>query len=306
MKITCPDCAFSKDVASEDLPAKTVMVTCPVCDCRFRFSPVQGVLATVRHGHGREEPVDDPLPKGAIIVKTPEPEAEQEQTEPLNERPKSLGTEQQDFARSLVRGPQNAGNPWDRAPGRIGWIASFYQTCMRVMLAAPRFFGALSARKSCNAALIFYLLVCSLELLASFIWMNIFRSAMADAADPQLKALLQLLAPDSNVLFFLLQQLAFATIKVYLTSGLFYLVFSLIAPQKNSFSLLFQITAYSVAPQVLAVVPIAGNLAGSLWSLACLAIGLRRALALSWPQILAGFLPFMLLFSATLHYVGLF
>ncbi|MCR5813640.1 MAG: zinc-ribbon domain-containing protein [Desulfovibrio sp.] len=305
MKITCPDCGFSKDVASEDLPAKTVMVTCPVCACRFRFSPQQGVLAVVQPGH---EVADDPLPKGAIIVKNTEAEAEPE-PEARETPKKTLETSsavEQDFAPNFAKRPQNAGNPWDRAPGRIGWLASFYQTCMRIMFAAPRFFRALSAKKSCTAALIFYLIICSLELLASYIWMNIFRAAMADAADPQLIALLKLLAPESNVLFFLLQQLAFATIKVYLTSGLFYLIFSLLAPQKNNFSLIFQITAYSVAPQVLAVVPIAGNVAGSLWSLACLAIGLRRALSLSWPQILAGFLPFILLFSATLHYIGLF
>ncbi|MBR3664919.1 MAG: YIP1 family protein [Desulfovibrio sp.] len=304
MKIICPDCAFTKDVAREDLPAKTVIVTCPVCDCRFRFSPEQGVLETLRPGNV----TDDPLPDGAIVIKSEKPEQERQRpTEKELDQTESIETTQTQRSSSVRPDTlQNASNPWDHAPGRIGWFASFYQTCMRVMFAAPRFFAALSHRKGVNAALIFYLIVCCIELLASFIWMNIFRTAMADASDPQLKSLLQLLAPEGNMLFFLLQQLAFATIKVYLTSGLFYLVFSLLAPKKNSFSLLFQVTAYSVAPQVLSVVPIVGNVAGSLWSLACLAIGLRRALSLSWPQIMAGFLPFILLFSATLHYIGLF
>lgn len=70
MNIVCPQCGFSREVPADRLPARAVIVTCPKCECRFRFSAEEGVLETL-------PPVaDDPLPPGAIIPGRSEPVAE--------------------------------------------------------------------------------------------------------------------------------------------------------------------------------------------------------------------------------------
>ena len=45
-------------------------------------------------------------------------------------------------------------------------------------------------------------------------------------------------------------------------------------------------------------------LAGILWSIACLAIGLRTALRVSWMQTVVAFLPIIFLFAASMRYIA--
>ncbi|MBQ7738894.1 MAG: zinc-ribbon domain-containing protein [Desulfovibrionaceae bacterium] len=201
-------------------------------------------------------------------------------------------------------GTRRTSNPWDRAPGRIGYIGSFYQTCLRVMLVPPRFFASLSAKQSYHPALIFYIIICVIEFLLNFAWMSVLRHMVAGANDQDLVALLALLAPQGNVFLRLLLQTALAAVKLYLVAGLFYGILQVIAPKNNNFTLIYQVVAYSAAPSLLCIVPIAGTLAGMFWGIACLAIGLRAALKITWPQTVIAFLPLIVFFATFAHFLG--
>ena len=201
-------------------------------------------------------------------------------------------------------GHRRTSNPWDRAPGRIGYLASFYQTCLRVMLAPPRFFANLSPKQPYHPALIFYIIICVIEFCLNYMWISVFRNMISGSNDPDLTALFALLAPQGNVFLRLLLQTGIEAIKLYLFTALFYGVLQVIAPKNNSFQLIYQVVAYSTAPSLLCIVPIAGTLAGMLWSIACLIIGLRAALKITWSQTLVAFLPIILFFTVLLHCVG--
>ncbi|MBQ7585158.1 MAG: zinc-ribbon domain-containing protein, partial [Desulfovibrionaceae bacterium] len=305
MKISCPDCQFTSEMAEEALPKQNAIATCPKCGCRFRFSPTEGVLGkleskfepkkdedldsvepqaeTLKPKEEDKPREDDPLPEGAIVIRTNKrPKVEENDDYVSNSSSSENFTSERKFSSAKSRSQtdntpyapkgtkRRSSNPWDRAPGRIGWLASFYQTCLRIMFAAPRFFASLSPKASFHPALTFFVIICLFEFLLNYVWVNLFRGMVAGSSDPQLIELFALLAPQGNVLLRLILQTAVGVLKLYVLSSLFLLVFQVIVPQRSNFNLIYQVVAYSTAPAVLCVVPIAGSLAGTLWSLACL------------------------------------
>ena len=279
---------------------------------------------------------DDPLPPGAVIPrsapedslavqKQPAPDAkpvrvtpaedaqtqqqappqsgsrEEEQAQPLSEEEKDFrraaaaayekqaeeGQSEQDFALD---------NPWEY-PQREGYPASFYQTCVRVMFVAPRFFAGLKPDTPQRLALIFFLIVCVAQILIERLWGSALVSVLGPeaASDPQLQKLLEVLNPPSNMLLFLLTRTAFLTMQLFAMSALYFLVFKLITPQHANYQLIFQVMAYSSAPGLLCIVPVAGTVAGFIWGIACSFVGCRYALRLSWQQTLMGLVPIYVL-----------
>lgn len=193
-------------------------------------------------------------------------------------------------------------NPWDAAPGNGGWIQAFYQTVLRVMFAAPRFFAALRPHTPQLRPLAFYLVICVIQTIVERFWGTMIISALTPSAatDPQLEKLLEMLAPRSDLALSLLLRCGLLVLQLYVFTALMFLAYRIVARERTSFSLIFQIMAYSSAPALLCVVPALGSLAGMIWGLACLAVGCRAALRLNWAQTLFGFVPLALVFGPLL------
>lgn len=202
------------------------------------------------------------------------------------------------YEKHAEEGDQNFAldNPWEQ-PEKEGYAAAFYQTCVRVMFSAPRFFSGLQPDTPQRTALFFFLLVCVIQTLVERFWGGVFHSYFSPAAsnDPQLQQLLGLLAPQTGIFLSLLMNAALKTLELFLTTGLFFLTFKLLAPGKSNYQLIFQVMAYSTAPALLCVVPVAGSVAGFIWGLACSLVGCRYALRLTWPQTILGVVPMYVL-----------
>lgn len=311
---TCPKCACRFRFSPEDGVLETLDAPAP------RDGTTAGSAGQ-----------DDPLPPGAIVpgrqVREEEPEhaaseAEGKRREPRSEdggafadRPDAAPEQDEEedirrtasraYAREAARLRESErdadphaehdyeANPWETAPGHDGWLASFYQTVMRVMFAAPRFFGSLNPEAPQLRALCFYLIVCVVQTVVERFWGGILLAIMAPSAatDPQLEKMLALLAPQSNLAMTLLLRTAMLVLQLYVFSGLTHLAYRFVAPDRASFPLVFQVMVYSSAPALLCVIPALGSLAGMVWGLACMAVGCRAALRLNWPQTLLGFVP---------------
>lgn len=193
-------------------------------------------------------------------------------------------------------------NPWDAAPAGGGWLAAFYQTVLGVMFAAPRFFSTLRPGAQQMRPLAFYLTICVFQTVVERFWGGMFLSALAPsaAADPELEKLLALLAPRDDLALSLLLRCGFLVLQLYVFSFLMFLAYRIVARERAQFALIFQIMAYSSAPALLCVVPALGSLAGMVWGVACLAVGCRVALRLTWAQTLFGFLPLVFVFGPML------
>lgn len=281
VNITCPECGFSRNVSKDRLPGEKVMATCPKCSCRF---PVK--IKPDLSGNNQTDPREEEEDIRVVASKAYQREAERFKTE----------NEKKDSA-SKVR--EGGINPWDNAPGDIGWAASFYQTVLRVMFAAPQFFGKLGSRAQIYRPLTFYLIIICFQILIERMWGEFFLNLLNPGVnpDPQLEKLLALLSSQSNIALSLLFRSAILVLQLYIFSFLLYLVFRLMVPGRATFALLFQIFAYSSAPALLCVIPVVGSLAGMFWSLGCLLVGCRSALNLDWARTIIGFLPILFLIA---------
>lgn len=342
MNIVCPQCGLSRRLPQDRQLGEVVIATCPQCACRFRFSIRDGVLAILHQrgqdaspksasqdGDPPATPAEaDDLPPGAIIPgrdlapgteKNPVREglagnshAREQEEEDIHE------TARRAYAREAARFARDASgsdnelqgetslaadaNPWDLAPDNGGWLQAFYQTVLRVMFAAPRFFACLPRQGGQLRPLSFYLVICVIQTLVERLWASMIVSALAPSAatDPQLEKLLEMLAPKSDLALGLLVRCGLLALQLYVFSALMFLAYRIVARDRTNFSLVFQIMAYSSAPALLCVVPALGSLAGMIWGLACLAVGCKAALRLSWAQTLFGFVPLLLVFGPLL------
>ncbi|MDD4700803.1 MAG: YIP1 family protein [Desulfovibrio sp.] len=191
------------------------------------------------------------------------------------------------------------GIPWETAPEPDGWLAAFYQTCMRVMFGAQRVFSHVQPGSSQMRALIFYLLVSVIQVIVERVWSGVFMSLIAPSAasDPQLEKMLVMLSPQMSLPMVMLVKTGMSVIQLYVLSALINFTYGFVRGSRTDFSQVFQVLAYSAAPTLLCVVPLLGSLVGFVWMVACVLVGCRAALRLTWPQTLMGLAPVILLIA---------
>ncbi len=301
MKIVCPQCQFTREVASEKIPTTSVMATCPQCQHRFKVSRSED-------NSTQPAPYTDAVPPGAHI---PNEESIQQHTTAHNDHSENAGSTQEAPSatpklseeemriaaeKAYTKQAQEAfilDNPWDE-PEQFGYFSAFYQTAMRVMFASPRFFAGLMPQTHYARALLFYLIITVLQIIFERFWGGVISSSLAPSAAeyPDLQVLLDMLKPQTSLIFAVLIGSAISIVEIFFTAALFFVLFRLVAPNNVNFNLIIQVIAYSSAPILLAVVPALGSMVGFIWSTACLAIGCRYAMRLSWQQTMIGLIPF--------------
>ena len=194
------------------------------------------------------------------------------------------------------------GIPWETAPEPDGWLAAFYHTCMRVMFAAQRVFSQVQPGGSQMRALFFYLLVSVIQVVVERVWSGVFMALIAPSAasDPQLEKMLIMLSPQMSLPMIVLIKTGMSVIQLYVLSALINFTYGFVRGSRTDFSQVFQVLAYSAAPTLLCVVPLLGSLVGFVWMVACVLVGCRAALRLTWPQTLMGLAPVILLIAPLL------
>ncbi|MBD5553405.1 MAG: hypothetical protein HDQ44_03610 [Desulfovibrio sp.] len=277
MVITCPQCGFSRDAPESKLPKNAAIAKCPRCGCRFRFSIKDGAgeIVPPKTGHADSEQEED-----IRVIASNAYAAEATRFE--NERKAKAAM----AARSAV-------NPWLSAPEPTGWIAAFYQTVIQVMFQAQSFFRTLKPETEIWRPLAFFLLVCVIQITVERAWGSALASFLLPEAahDQQLQNILKLLTPETSLALAILLRSGILLLQLFIFTLLMFLVYRILAPQRAAFTLVYQVLAYSAAPWLLCVIPGIGSLAGAIWGISCMAIGMKTAMRLTWAQTLTGFLP---------------
>ena len=193
-------------------------------------------------------------------------------------------------------------NPWETAPEPDGWVSAFYHTCMRVMFGAHNFFAHIRTETSQVRPLLFYLIISVVQVVIERVWSGVFLSLMAPSAasDPELEKMLILLSPQLSLPMTVLLKTGVSVAQLYVLAALMHFTYGFISGRKTEFSLVFQVAAYAAAPALLCVVPLLGSIVGFIWMIACVLVGCRTALNLTWPQTLMGFAPVALLLAPLL------
>lgn len=183
MLIRCPECRFERQIDENAIPANAAMATCPHCQYRFRFRNPDGTPvadetpaaapAPQTAPAGRPLPPDldgdDPLPPGAMVPvfratmtpprrlpRPPKPSPKRASRNPRKTLRKSAPTSGTISRRNATGKARGKGGiaaamhvdgtdvPWEE-PKRYNLFMALYQTILRVMFNAPRFFAALPA-----------------------------------------------------------------------------------------------------------------------------------------------------------------
>lgn len=329
MKITCPDCGFFRELVADRAPTRPVIATCPKCGCRFRFQPEDASSQLIEHGHSAPAgPAvsppheDDPLPPGAIVPggsdagqDAPHGQAAPRTTDtPKRDEPENEASAGQEAAGSAEEGatrpanrkrrqrpaPDDDINPWDMAPHPAGYLSAFYQTTLRVMFGAGRFFAHLNPDAPQFRALAYALIITLITLCSQYLWLSMSREMLEQAAPADSPLMMVIRFALDNPLLYVLVSLASFAFQIYFISVLLFLGFRITGVRHASFHILFQVAAYSCAPLLLCIIPILGPQVGLIWSLACLVNGCRMALRIDWPRTLLGLAPLVLLFVVLL------
>lgn len=285
MDITCPQCGFSRSVAKDKLPEGSVIAKCPKCHCRFRFSAKEGPGAIL-----------PPKEWNRDVTRPPEEEDIRETAKNAYEAEQRRFEASAGYAKAradLAAAKATSRNPWDTAPEPEGWLAAFYQTLVNVMFHAQGFFSRLAPDAGMGRPLAFFLIISVFQSLVERVWGQMMLSYLEQSTsdDPAIESLITMFSPETNILVLVAFRCLSQLLQLYLFSLLMFLVYKLLAGNRATFILIFQIMAYSAAPWILCVIPGLGSIGGSIWGLACAAIGLKSALRLSWAQTVAGFLP---------------
>lgn len=322
MLIRCPECRFERTIDADAIPANAMMATCPRCQCRFRFRNPDGTptveeaapaAAPQPSARPAQPPLppdmegDDPLPPGAVVPRlpgddeTPPAQDRPAPAEARDDKPSASGAEEKrpsfwEHFQKKDGGPRSGGLaaalhadetnvPWEE-PRRYNPLMALYQTILRVMFNAPRFFAALPASNGkLTRPLVFYLILGLFQTLVERMWYLMSLEASAPSiSDPKLQELLGDMAQSMSLPLTILMAPAMLAVQLCFFASVFYLMLRLVQPENVQFRSVFRVIAYSAAPTVVCVVPLIGPLAGSIWFGVSCFIGCKYALRLPWSR----------------------
>jgi len=323
LKIICPACSFTRDVDEGTLPPAAAIATCPRCKERFRFR--EPAAANPPDDTALPEQDDTLLPPGAVIPPYRPNQLDEDLLSHTRDRNgsghPSVSPDEEDERESRrqaaasyrrvaeLTSPQEEvptlSNPWEDP--YEGYLAAFYQTAVRVLFAAPRFFAGLVPQKQLGRALAFFLIVGLIQIFVEQFWLAVFAKVLAPRAesDPNFAQLLPLLSHGISLPLVILTRTALITLELFVSAMLYHLMFRMVVKDKANFSLVFQVIAYAAAPALLGIIPLLGSVAGLIWSVACGVVGCRYALRISWMQTLLALGPLYLILMLVFLQAGI-
>ena len=216
MLIRCPECRFERQIDENAIPANAAMATCPHCQYRFRFRTPDGT------------PVVDETPAAA-----PAPQTAPEKRSDFwnNFQKKRDGESKGKGGIAAAMHVDGTDVPWEE-PKRYNLFMALYQTILRVMFNAPRFFAALPATNGkLTRPLVFYLILGMFQTLVERMWylMSI-QASGPSITDPKLQEVLGDVAQSMSLPLTILLTPGILAIQLCFFASVFYLMLRLGVP----------------------------------------------------------------------------
>ena len=187
------------------------------------------------------------------------------------------------------------GAPWE-SPEYYGFVGSFTRTLLGALFHAPEFFRNVKCQFSVIRPILFYVLLSVFQVLCARLWsIKALRELSATATDPQTLAMAEQLMQSMNMPLMLLITPFFSILQAMFLAGIYHLMIRMVQPDRADFATTLRVVCYSAAPLVLCLVPMVGSVIATAWSVACVFIGCRYALRLSWLRTVLALLPLYIL-----------
>lgn len=185
--------------------------------------------------------------------------------------------------------------PWERLD-QYGFFPGLYQTIIRVMFSAPRFFANMRPSAPLTRPLAFFVLLGILQSAMERFWyLMTFNFLGSSIDDPQLQAFLGGIAHEMSLPMALLLSPFILTLQLFALSGLYHMMLRLVQPDRADFPTMFRVVAYAAAPTVVCIVPLLGPIVGTLLFLVWAFIGCKFAFKLPWNRVVLALAPLYIL-----------
>jgi hypothetical protein len=180
----------------------------------------------------------------------------------------------------------HASFPWPPATGQSA-ITAFADTWRGAALTPRRFFRALPEEGSIGAALLYYL-----PLGIAVAGVNLFWALLSGGIETEQDAVLgrlELGRGVSPILEFLFAPVILLA-SIFIAAGVTHLLLRLFGGANRDFGFTTRVFAFAYSPQILAVVPVVGTIAGFVWMVVVAVIGLKEGHRTSLGRVLAAVL----------------
>jgi len=192
-------------------------------------------------------------------------------------------------------GQPREGIPWENLD-RHGFFPGLYQTILRVMFGAPRFFTQIGSDGPSMRPVAFFILLGIFQSLMERLWyITTFNMLGPSIDDPQLHALLGGIAQEFGIGATLMLSPFTLILQLVCITGAYHFMMRLVQPDKAHFGTMLRVVSYSAAPTVVSIVPLLGPTVGSLWFVACTILGVKHAYRLPWSRVLLALGPLYIL-----------
>ncbi|NJB67600.1 putative Zn finger-like uncharacterized protein [Desulfobaculum xiamenense] len=257
-------------------------------------------------------PVADVTPNAASTPQTPTPEEQPAQAEsPTAEKPRrdiwvsleDMGDKNDNRDETPWRGhaPREDEHPTVDVPferlDEHGFFGGLKETVKRACLSPKLFFSTMPVKMGLARPMVFYLLVSEVSALFQTIWQVLGLDIMMYIGGGQTDSTEHAVAGASAFAVLLVLPI-FMTLAIIATTGIIHLLLMAFGASKSGFEATFRVNCYASSPSLLAVFPVLGPLAGSLWYMVLMCIGLKEAHRTSYARVsLALSLPLFLLLA---------
>lgn len=274
MLITCPECAFAREVGEAAIPSDSFFATCPKCGLRFRF----------RAGASEAESPPAVGAQAAQEQKAAREQGDQQEQNAWTDARRAYQRAGAAGAKPPLLSPGGA-IPWE-SPGGFLRPAGFLATLLIIAKSPKAFFSGLNPYSSVIPSCIFLILVN-----AAFIWNCVDQLRQVQLSSPNGESI------DLAALSSLPEMIGIPLLMIllyqFLSSICIHGVLRILAPDRAVFRLTFKAVAYSRSPMLLVIIPQAGPGLASLLSLIFLFLGVHHACRIGWGKTVLSVLPFL-------------
>ncbi|MCF8029986.1 MAG: zinc-ribbon domain-containing protein [Desulfohalobiaceae bacterium] len=279
MRITCPNCGFSRDMPEDRIPQAARLATCPKCQHKFRLREEEDSF--ILEGEGEQEegpPSSSPAEEagqdnGATPLDTQETREDNiwRRLEDLGDQPSPPGTGSGQRTQEEEPRWEAEGVPWERIQS-LGFFPALFQTIKQVMLSPVKFYQDLPTWGGFGMPTAFYVLIMEVPALALIFWLM---SGIFPQVEGEASGLFHLGFTGIGSLTFLLVFPVFMVVNLFVSSGLYHLFLILLQEGSAGYEGTFKVVCYSSAPMVLTLIPVFGMWVGGIWQLVCIYFGFK-------------------------------
>lgn len=305
MRISCPECHFSREIPDERVPSQASLATCPKCGAKFHFREVAGGPGSTAEATRPSDPRPEASSEsslsspqtslrtsvrpGALSNEAPHGDAAQGTRTNAGSMQAKPG---QDEAPDPNNEPSESNAPPDlntvtvEVPferlDKYGFFQGVWQTIRRATL-SPTLFFRIMPLKGYMGPLVFYILLFQCAMVLEAFW-SLLGVPPLSAISPVLAPLDPITATDVNVITLFVFFPAMAGMMAFLSSGVVHALLMLFRAGDRGYEATFRALAYSNATLLLSAIPY-GYLPGMLWGLAVFLIGLKNLHRSSWLRL---------------------